>query len=192
MKSEAISPEKVRLLLRYEPSTGHLYWRERTAEFFAGGRKRNAESMSRWWNNYYAGKRTFASVNAHGYHNGHILDHPCYAHRVVWAIVHGVWPTGEIDHINGDPLDNRICNLRQATRAQNESNKGIQRNNTSGVKGVCWNKSRSKWVAQITVNGKHKRLGQFACIDEAAAAYAHAANEAFEGFARTARKEQQP
>lgn len=75
-------------------------------------------------------------------------------HRLAWFYVHGRWPTSDLDHINGNPLDNRICNLREATRSQNNWNAGLAKHNTSGVKGVCWRMDRNRWLAHLTVSGK--------------------------------------
>lgn len=75
------------------------------------------------------------------------------------------------DHINGDTLDNRKQNLREATISQNNMNKGNQRNNTSGYKGVCWNIVHNKFYAYITLNRKRISLGYFKCAKQAAQAY---------------------
>ena len=70
------------------------------------------------------------------------------AHRVAWAIYYGVWPTGMIDHINGDGLDNRICNLRDVTHKENARNSRRKATNKSGCSGVMRDKHKKKWVAQ--------------------------------------------
>lgn len=79
-----------------------------------------------------------------------------YMHRQLM----GFPPRLEVDHINRNPLDNRKSNLRICDRAANERNKGIQRNNTSGFKGVSWNKASNKWMANI-YRGKSYYLGLF-------------------------------
>ncbi len=76
------------------------------------------------------------------------------AHHVVWCWVHGEWPVGEIDHINGDRDDNRITNLRLASVSQNRSNKIIACNNTSGYKWVSWHKASKQWRAEVWHQGK--------------------------------------
>ncbi len=75
------------------------------------------------------------------------------AHRVAWVLHYGVNPSGEIDHINGNPHDNRICNLRDVDRSTNEQNKiRAQSNNSScGLRGVTFDKQRKKWRARVTV-----------------------------------------
>ena len=90
----------------------------------------------------------------------------------------------ETDHINCNKLDNRKENLRFCNRSQNEANRFKYNNNTSGRKGICWNKDRQKWVAQIQVNGKGVYLGRFTDIEDAAKAYEKAATEYFGEFAR--------
>lgn len=88
-----------------------------------------------------------------------------------------------VDHINRNPLDNRKINLRAATRSQNGMNRSMQRNNTSGFRGTCWDKQKQKWWAQIKINGRTKRLGYFDDILDAAKAYDKAAAELFGEFA---------
>lgn len=73
----------------------------------------------------------------------------------------GDWPTDQIDHINGDKGDNRIANLREATNAENNRNTGAGQANTSGFKGVCWDKAKGKWRAQIEIDGRGAHLGYF-------------------------------
>lgn len=89
-----------------------------------------------------------------------------------------------VDHINGDPLDNRRANLRLCTHAQNMKNRRLHRNNTSGFKGV-WRR-RNRWRAEIKVEGQRISLGTFATIEEAAAAYAEGAHRFHGEFARIA------
>jgi hypothetical protein len=93
----------------------------------------------------------------------------------------------EVDHENGNGLDNRrSANLRLATHAQNNRNQRISRANTSGAKGVSWDRRDKKWRAYITLGGKRKHLGFYTEIDDAAAAYAKASAEMHGEFGRTA------
>lgn len=71
------------------------------------------------------------------------------AHHVVWAWVHGRWPKGEIDHINGIRADNRPANLRECSVQQNRLNGGLRSNNKSGFKWVCWDKRAARWRADV-------------------------------------------
>jgi hypothetical protein len=96
----------------------------------------------------------------------------------------GAEPGTRIDHIDGDGLNNTRKNLRFCTHQQNLCNRPAQINNTSGYKGVYWHKRASKWVAQISENGKRKYLGRFANAEDAAHAYDAAAKELYGEFAR--------
>jgi hypothetical protein len=91
-----------------------------------------------------------------------------YAHRMIFLFHHG-WLPAEIDHIDRNPSNNRIENLRSVTRAENQRNTGLRKDNTSGVKGVCWYEPTKRWTAQIRINGVRKRLGYFKNLEEAAA-----------------------
>ena len=93
-----------------------------------------------------------------------------YVHRVIWAMVYGDWPKGQIDHIDGNGLNNRIQNLRDVTHSENQRNKRLQSRNKSGHSGVTWYKPTQKWQAFISVDGKQKHLGHFGTVEEAAAA----------------------
>ncbi|MEO6711702.1 MAG: HNH endonuclease [Planctomycetota bacterium] len=97
------------------------------------------------------------------------------AHRLAWLHETGEWPAAEIDHINGLKGDNRIANLRVATRSENAQN--IYRahsNSASGVLGVSWCAREQKWRAVIKKGGRSISLGYFGDIDSAAAAYGSA------------------
>lgn len=106
------------------------------------------------------------------------------AHRVAWLYVYGVWPDKQIDHINGDRSDNRICNLRLATNTQNQRNAKRRKDNKSGYKGVHWCSTSEKWVASIRVNWKGKTLGRFDNKEDAHRAYCEAANAYYGEFSR--------
>lgn len=103
-----------------------------------------------------------------------------YMHREILKTPDGM----ETDHVSMDTLDNRRENLRISTRAQNSANKKKYSTNTSGYKGVSWDKRARKWIAQITINYKNRRLGHFDNPESAAKAYMDAAKEGFGSFAR--------
>jgi hypothetical protein len=109
------------------------------------------------------------SINTKGYVCIPLNSVKYVAHRLAWLWVHGNFPNGQIDHINGDKQDNRIANLRVVTNKQNCENKPLQKNSTSGFVGVNWKASANKWVAQICHNQHVIYLGLFNKIEEAIA-----------------------
>jgi len=108
--------------------------------------------------------------------------HRVLAHRLVWAFTHGRLPKGEIDHIDGNPANNRLDNLREATHAQNIQSKRMKSAPSPYGRGVT--KRNNKYHARIVVMGEVIRLGSFSTSGEAAASYARAAAERFGEFAR--------
>ena len=94
------------------------------------------------------------------------------------------FPPFDIDHKNGDGLDNQRRNLRPATRSQNQANCGPRQHNTSGYKGVCWDNRQKKWLARVQFCGKERYLGRFANLKNAAAAYKKATTQLNGEFAR--------
>ena len=90
-------------------------------------------------------------------------------HRVIWLYVYGYFPEHDIDHINRDKCDNRLENLREATRACNVKNTGLRSDNTSGVKGVYWHTQARKWNPKIFLEGRGISLGLFYDFTEAVA-----------------------
>lgn len=177
-------PELLRKLLRYDPETGKLYWRERPAHMFCdsgrGGRFANAER----WNLRWAGQEAFTTVSPRGYLMGTIFYIRLGAHRVAWAIATGHWPEYQIDHINGRESDNRLCNLRCATPSQNSMNRRLHRNNSSGQKGVDWCNKKRRWRARICANGTRLNLGYFRTIEAAQIAYREASKRLHKEFRR--------
>jgi len=134
-----ITKEEMLLSFRYNPESGDL--------FYANGG--NAKTIS---NGYRVVK-----------YNGK----QCKVHRIAWMIFYGYLPSGHIDHINGNRLDNRISNLRACSCSENLMNVKIGKKNTSGVKGVTLHKRSNKWQAQLMAAGKSLYLGIFNTICEA-------------------------
>lgn len=157
------SPELLRKLLHCEASTGKLFWLQRPREMFVSDRAFNT------WNSRFSGREAFL-VKSHGYLTGRIFYKTYRAHRVIWAIENSLWPKMEIDHINGDRSDNRICNLREVTSQENNRNLPISSSNTSGVIGVCWSRRESRWRAHITIGNRHNHIGYFDRFSDAVAA----------------------
>jgi hypothetical protein len=167
------SPSVLRQLIDYDPETGALVWRVRDVSFFTDGKKSAIGAMNAW-NARYAEKPALKVKNSGGYFRGRVFSRRYLAHRVAWAIYSGAWPENEIDHINGDRLDNRIANLRSVTRQENNRNRAIGITNTSGTIGVSWHSRDLVWSAQIHKNGKQKHIGHFKSKDEAIEARAKA------------------
>jgi hypothetical protein len=131
-----ITAERLRELLSYDPETGVFRWLVRR---LPGNIRKQSIS---------------------GYRGIHIDGRRYKCSRLVWLYQTGEWPTHEIDHVNGDRVDNRFCNLREATLTENRWNSRKRVNNTSGYKGVSWDSARSLWKARINVGGKEKHLGR--------------------------------
>lgn len=156
MAANELTAERVRELLHYAPDTGVLTWRATM------GRSALAGSVAGTCGRYV---------------NVKIGQRRYYAHRLAWLYMTGEWPRVYIDHRNGDGLDNRFANLREATGSQNQANKIISKVNSSGVKGVHWFARTQKWRAEIKANGRSVHLGYFTELSDAAAARAKAERE---------------
>ncbi len=108
---------------------------------------------------------------------------PFLGHRLAWLYCNGVWPSKFLDHINGNPSDNSLANLREASPSENSANSRRRKHNRSGFKGVyCENGKR--WVAQIRFQNKRTRLGRFKTAEAAYAAYCAAAQSIQGDFSR--------
>lgn len=163
-----ISHEKLLSLLDYDPETGVFSWRV-SRKSYGGGKNPGDRAGTA-----QTGCRVIT------------IDQVRYKeHRLAWFYVYGEWPGQEIDHINRDFNDNRVANLRLATRSQNSANMVKPRAASSGYKGVYQNRhSPGTWFAQISVDSKSKFLGRFTTPEEAHAAYVAAAQEHYGDFAR--------
>lgn len=169
MALRTIPPQSVLLqILRYDPESGFLYWRERSADLFSD-EARFPDRAAAAWNARYAERRAFTASDRHSYNHGGIFGERYFAHRIIWKLVTGEDPI-DIDHINGNPSDNRILNLRSVTHAGNQKNLKKRQDNTSGITGVRWVSQRGKWNAQVHSGGKAFNLGNFNTQEEAIAA----------------------
>lgn len=134
------------------------------------------------------GRRCCAGQPAGGINKGRhrikVFDKLCEASNLAWLYENGVWPTGDIDHIDNNPANNRIDNLRDATRAQNCHNQKRRLTNTAGYKGVS--RHGARWRARIAAPGIRYDLGVYDCPEHAAAAYRIAAPAIHGEFARAA------
>ena len=106
------------------------------------------------------------SLNNRGYLGTKINEKKYSNHRIIFLMFHGYLPKF-IDHIDGNPLNNKIENLRGASLTQNQYNSRISARNKSGVKGVSWAKRDKKWLARVSVNGKNKSFGSYHDIEVA-------------------------
>ncbi|MDV0393188.1 HNH endonuclease [Enterobacter roggenkampii] len=146
-KQLLMSVGDIRDLIDYNPETGVL-----TAKVNFSGRQAGSVIGSQTWQGYYA----FS-----------LFGKKCFAHRLAWLLHYGEWPSQPIDHINGIKTDNSIRNLRLCSLSQNQFNKPTQKNNTTGVKGVYWNKRDKRYVASVQFNGKKYSAGHHKDIESA-------------------------
>lgn len=107
------------------------------------------------------------SAEKNGYTRIKVRGTKILAHRFAWFLHYGRWPENQLDHINRDRSDNRLLNLREVSAEGNAHNKGVRKNNQSGVSGVRWRPHLSKWQATISRRGRRISLGHFAKIEEA-------------------------
>jgi len=147
-----MTQDQLKKILSYDPENGIFHWKIKPSKRFPAGMQ--------------AGSCANGYVRIHT--NGRIYG----AHRLAWLYVYGVEPEHQIDHINGNPSDNRIVNLRQATAIENAQNiRRPQKNNTHGTLGVTYDSNKKLWRARITIDGKRKYLGKFKSQEQAAQAY---------------------
>jgi len=143
--------EEILKLLSYNPKTGDLYWKVNRSSRAIKGSK--------------AGTTIIDSKNLK-YVRIIINGKKYLAHRLAFLIMEKRWPK-YIDHINGEGTDNRWENLREATCQENNRNKRLQDNNTSGATGVIFNKKASKWMVSIKVDSKRIHLGYYEDFNDA-------------------------
>lgn len=160
-----ITAEYVRSRLIYDKMNGSFVWRPK---------KVLDPHYDTIWNTRYA-DTSAGTVNAHGYLIITLDMNKIAAQRLAWIYCTGKWPLEHLDHIDGNKLNNRLDNLRLASTAQNSWNTGKKKRNTSGIKGVFWDKSRGKWLAAIGYKRKIINLGRYDDKEEAAKAYRDAA-----------------
>lgn len=160
----------LRELLAVDPETGVLTWLPRRADHFAPLSGHRADMARNKWNGQNAGLPALTAPSGNGYMVGRLLGRACLAHRAAFALYHGRWPTGQIDHIDHDGTNNRQDNLREVSKAENNRNRSKSSRNTSGHTGVHWCKQGRRWMAQIKINGRSTHIGGFYRIEDAVAA----------------------
>lgn len=168
-------PSELLEVVDYDPNSGNLTWKDRPrSHFTTDGAWRSTNSRD---SGAIAGCKQFKKngdpIGAVVKFNGQLY----LAHRIVWSKSIGVIGEGVfIDHRDGNPFNNRLDNLREASRSQNGMNRRVNRNNASGYKGVSWSKRIGKWKAAITVSKKDIHLGYFQSRWGAYAAYREASS----------------
>jgi hypothetical protein len=146
-----LTQTRLRELLNYDPVTGEFQHR-----FSKGGFGRP--------------ERLAGVLTVQGYRIIGVDGERLRAARLAWLYMTGEWPKHFVDHINNDPADDRWCNLREASQSENMANGSDRVDNTSGYRGVTWDKERNKWVAQVQFKGKNHFCGRYSTKEEAAVA----------------------
>ena len=158
-----ITQGRLKEVLDYDPETGEFCWRVTLSRRAMAGKRAGATSPS----------VLFRLIGIDGVRH--------MAHRLAWLYAYGTFPIGHLDHINRNKSDNRIKNLRKATKIENGGNSKA-RKSRSGLKGAHWHEGAKKWTSDIHHNGKKIYLGLFGTAKEAHAAYCQAAKEHFGEF----------
>ena len=136
-----LTRERLDELLRFDPATGHFYWRKKRGKTRAGTQA--------------------GTLNDNGYVIIGVDYRRYRAHHLVWLHLHGELPSKFLDHINGVRHDNRPENLREVTRRIDAKNQQRRVSNLSGATGVHWDKSTQRWCAEIKNGTVREPLGQF-------------------------------
>lgn len=174
-KREKLSQKKVQELLAYDEDSAHFIWRPRP------GWSNGINSF----NTKYAGKRA-GYVHRTGYRYIAFQGVGEFTETdIVWLYVYGCWPKCDIDHINGNTQDNRLANLREATRLENSGNRKINHNNKSGFPNVYRRNDNGRWRAAVRKDGKRINIGTFETPQEAYEAYLKTAKELRGEFLRS-------
>jgi hypothetical protein len=162
-----MTQEELKRILDYDTSTGDLTWKVnvRGLKGKKAGGPRKCSRGGTYWRVAVSGKKYAA-------------------HRLIWFMVTGAWPSAQIDHRDGNGLNNAWANLRLATNSQNKANTGLYKNSTTGLKGVSVERTTGKFLAQIQKDGQKVYLGLFPSPQQAHEAYLQAAKHLFGEFAR--------
>lgn len=148
--SRTLTQERLKQLLAYDPGSGVFVWRVSRGSVSAG---RRAGTIT---------DRGYVAI---------IADGRLYkAHRLAWLYTFGHFPSKQLDHVNGERDDNRLCNLREATNAENQQNLSADGCNSCGLRGVAKTKN-GRFAATIRVSGKNRYLGTFDSAEDAHQAY---------------------
>lgn len=148
-----ITQQYLKELFHYDPETGVLIWIAKRPKVSVGS---EAGTISKHRRTYYRKVKIDGSMYK--------------THRLAWLYVYGEFPANQIDHIDGDGLNNRISNLRDVNNRENHRNVRLRADNTSGTVGVGFHKATGKWQAQIGTESGNQSLGVFTDIEDAIAA----------------------
>lgn len=158
MKQSKISLESLRRVLSYDAEAGVFTWKVSTSNRAPIGSVAGA-------------------ISGQGHRYISVFGENVSAHRLAWFYTHGEWPVGNIVPINGKRDDIRLVNLKAETAAETARKSEARATSRSGVKGVCWQQDKQKWIATITRNYKRVHLGYFNNLEDASAAYQAAVHE---------------
>jgi len=151
MGRDTLTQSRLHELLDYDPISGVFRIR-----VYRGGPKKKGDVAG--------------SLTNQGYRQIRVDGGRYKAHRLAWLYMYGKWPCGYIDHIDGNPSNNAIANLRDVDRTGNARNSRTPKSNTSGYLGVAKHTQYAKWRAYIRHDGKVVHLGMFKTAEEAAGA----------------------
>jgi hypothetical protein len=166
-KKDILTQGYLNSILKYEPHTGKFFWRIDKGRVAAGDK---AGTKSR-----------------RGYVDIKIDGRSYLAHRLAWLYMTGDFPIREIDHINGNPSNNRWANLREGTHSEVTRPHKTYKTNISGYSGVHWREDAGKYRVRITVDNRRISLGHYSDLQEAYRARAKAEKEHFGKFRRVKR-----
>jgi hypothetical protein len=159
-----LTAKQARKLLVYNKKLGVLFWKSSRGSVKAGT---------------VAGTKY---VRKHNYVR--VLGTLYKTHRVIWLIVHGKWPSKDLDHMNGLGGNNELINLREATKVENGRNQKVSTRNTSGYTGVAYCKTNLRWRAYIAIARKQISLGHYKTRKEAIKARIEGENSYYSNFSR--------
>ena len=154
-----LTQEYLKSRVHYDPETG----------IFTHLPNPGKDRFTNAWNARFAGKKA-GFLKPNGYAGLRIDGVNYQAHRMAFLYMVGRLPRGDIDHVNHVRNDNVFSNLREASRQENQRNRSLVGQSSSGVMGVCWDADRKKWMAKIKVDGRSLFLGRFKSLKAAAAA----------------------
>ena len=150
MSKKKLTQKRLKEVLFYDPKIGDFIWKISTGNVKIGD--------------------IASCLNFYGYIRISVDGVRYKAHRLAWLYEYGYFPENDLDHIDRIKTNNRIKNLREASRSCNMRNTGNQKNNTSGIKGICFDKANNKWESRIKVNRITKHLGRYKDFNDAVCA----------------------